>query len=263
MPDTMLRAESLLFSGTTLRRNSSQAEAVRAVQARLNERGCGPLAEDGLFGVATEAAVRLFQSRFFDASGVPLTVDGRVGPVTWAALFGTASLPPLVVGSGLAEAALRVAAEQLGIAEDPPGSNRGAAVEEFLDAVDLGPGNAWCAAFVYWCADRAARETGLPNRLPRTGGVLDMWRRARRAGLPCITAAEAAAQPALVTSGMVFVMDHGAGRGHTGFVRSLANGRLCTIEGNSNDGGSREGTGVFELTRRTLGSVSTGFIGLP
>ncbi len=127
----------------------------------------------------------------------------------------------------------------------------------------MGPGNAWCAAFVYWCADRAAVETGLPNPLPKTGGALEMWRRARRAGLPCVSAAEARARPALVTSGMVFVMDHGAGRGHAGFVEGLSNGRLRTVEGNSGGGGSREGTGVFALTRRTLGSVNAGFIGLP
>jgi hypothetical protein len=62
---------------------------------------------------------------------------------------------------------------------------------------------------------------------------------------------------------MVFVMDHGAGRGHTGYVEALSDGRLRTIEGNSSNGGSREGTGVFALTRRTLGSINGGFIGLP
>jgi hypothetical protein len=233
------------------------------VQARLVERGCGPLAADGIFGPRTEAAVRLFQSRFFDRSGAPLAVDGQVGPVTWAALFGAASLPPLAEGSALARAALRHAAEQVGVAEDPPGSNGGEAVEAFLASVGLGAGQAWCAAFVYWCVDRAATETGQANCMPKTGGVLEMWRRARKAGLPCVSAAEALARPALVTSGMVFVMDHGAGRGHTGFVQALSDGRLRTVEGNSSGGGSREGTGVFALTRRTLGSVNAGFIGLP
>ena len=66
-----------------------------------------------------------------------------------------------------------------------------------------------------------------------------------------------------MTSGSIFIMDHGEGRGHTGFVKSLADGRLGTVEGNSNDGGSREGTGVFGLTRRTLGSINAGFIALP
>ena len=263
MLDAALQQDTIPFPGATIRRNSPFTEAVRAVQARLGERGCGPLAVDGVFGPRTEAAVRLFQGRFFDRSGAPLLVDGQVGPVSWAALFGAASVPPLGEGSALAEAALRVAAGQVGVAEDPPGANAGEAVENFLASVGLGPGNAWCAAFVYWCADRASAETGLPNPLPKSGGVLEMWRRARKAGLPCVSAAEARARPSLVTGGMVFVLDHGAGRGHTGHVEALSDGRLRTIEGNSSNGGSREGTGVFALTRRTLGSINGGFIGLP
>jgi hypothetical protein len=43
----------------------------------------------------------------------------------------------------------------------------------------------------------------------------------------------------------------------------VANGRLVTVEGNSNDGRSREGTGVFRLDRRTIGTINAGFIGLP
>lgn len=263
MPDTLLRPEVVPFPGSTVRRNSPHTEAVRAVQARLNARGCGPVEVDGIFGPGTEAAARQFQARFFDPSGLPLAVDGQVGPVTWAALFGSASLPPMAKGTALAQAALRHAEKAVGVSEDPPGSNMGEEVEGFLSSVGLDGGNAWCAAFVYWCVERAAAEIGQANCLPRTGLVMGMWSGARRAGLPCVTAAEARAQPSLVTSGMIFVMDHGGGRGHTGFVKSLSDGRLATVEGNSNDGGSSEGTGVFGLTRRTLGSINAGFIGLP
>ena len=56
---------------------------------------------------------------------------------------------------------------------------------------------------------------------------------------------------------------------HTGQVvigpdpADAATGGHGAVEGNSNAGGSSEGTGVFGLTRRTLGSVNAGFIGLP
>jgi hypothetical protein len=263
MLNAALPQNSVPFPGAAVRRSSPFTGEVRAVQARLGERGCGPLAADGAFGPWTEAAARLFQGRSFDRSGAPLLADGQVGPVAWAALFGAASLPPLGEGSAFAAAALRVAAGQVGVVEDPPGSNGGEAVGRFLAPVGLGPGNAWCAAFVYWCADRASAETGRPNHLPKTGGVLETWRRARKAGLPCVSAPEARARPALVMSGMVFVMDHGAGRGHMGHVEGFSDGRLRTVEGNSSDGGSREGTGVFALARRTLGSVNGGSTGLP
>ena len=61
-------------------KNGSTGEAVKTLQARLNELGysCGVV--DGIFGAKTVAAVKSFQS----ANG--LTVDGIVGAQTWAAL---------------------------------------------------------------------------------------------------------------------------------------------------------------------------------
>lgn len=270
------------FPGFVVRRNCPDPAAVRRVQARLVALGCGPLAADGLFGRETERAVRTFQARFPDALGLPLLVDGEVGPVTWAALFGEAgaaaagngartragdaAAPAATAASGsLAADALARAAGEVGVSEAPPGSNRGARVEEFQRAAGCPPGSAWCAAFVYWCVAGAAAASGRANPLPRTGGVLEMWRRGRAAGLPSLTAAEAVARPGAVLPGMLFVQDHGGGKGHIGFVEGFdaASGRLVTVEGNANDGGSREGTGVFRLRRRTVGSANAGFLGLP
>lgn len=262
MPDTLPRGVSPIFPGVTLRRNSTATEAVRAVQAALNARGFGPVEADGIYGPQTEAAIRAFQARSFDATGLPLVVDGVVGPVTWVALFGEASLPKLKPGSALGSAALAFAGTQVGVKEQPALSNDGPEVRRYLASVGLPPGQPWCAAFVHYCVEQA-KPKDAANPLPRTGSVLAMWRNARKAGLPCLTTAEAVANPGLVSAGMIFIMDFGQGRGHTGFVHSLAGGRLSTIEGNSNENGSRDGTGVFALTRRTLGSINAGFIGLP
>jgi hypothetical protein len=54
-------------------------------------------------------------------------------------------------------------------------------------------------------------------------------------------------------------MDHGGGKGHTGIVTSRNGGYINTIEGNSNDGGSREGLGVFTLERK-ITTITKGFI---
>lgn len=252
------------FSGQVIKRNSPDRVGVTAIQKRLVELGCGPLAQTGLFDSATEGAVRLFQTRFPDLAGFPMKVDGEVGQITWAALFGEAELPPITkAGSGLAKAALAKAASQIGVMEKPPGSNSGPEVDAYLTSVGVGSGNAWCAAFVWWCTNEAASELGTPNRLPKSAGVLDMWRKAHKAGLPCITKQEAIANTGLVTSGMLFIMNFGGGLGHVGFVEGFESGRLVTIEGNSNDGGSREGIGVFRLRRRTIGAVTEGFIGIP
>jgi hypothetical protein len=255
---------AVAFPGQIVRRNSSDSRSVVAIQQRLVELGCGPLPVNGLFDAGTESAVRMFQARFPDRQGIPLVADGEVGPISWAVLFGTAGMPAITApGSSLAGEALAKALSQVGVMEKPLGSNRGTEVEQYLRAVGVAPGNAWCAAFTWWCANEAAQAKGMPNLLPRTGGVLEMWRRSKRAGLPCVTADQAVANTALVTAGMIFAMDFGGGLGHMGFVEGFAGGRLVTIEGNSNDDGSRNGTGVFRLQRRTIGSINAGFIGIP
>jgi hypothetical protein len=94
----------------------------------------------------------------------------------------------------------------------------------------------------------------------KTAGVLAHWNRAEQAGARRIKAAEASARPELVRPGQIFVMDFGSGVGHTGLVREVRAGKLVTIEGNTNTGGSREGIGVFERAGRTMGSIDKGFI---
>ena len=78
------------------------------------------------------------------------------------------SAPP----TALARTVLRVAASQVGVSEVPPGSNRGPEVDGYLRAVGLDPEQwsyPWCAAFVYWCFERACRELGRPNPVGRHG----------------------------------------------------------------------------------------------
>jgi hypothetical protein len=57
----------------------------------------------------------------------------------------------------------------------------------------------------------------------------------------------------------VFFIDTGGSHGHTGIVAANVNGLLETIEGNTNDNGSREGIGVFRRTRRRLNDINLGF----
>lgn len=61
-------------------RRGAQGEEVRDVQVALNKWGYGPLAEDGVFGQATESAVKLLQE------GNDLIVDGIIGPSTFKVL---------------------------------------------------------------------------------------------------------------------------------------------------------------------------------
>lgn len=253
------------YPGKALRHGSRGADVER-VQRRLLALGISAVgAPDGDYGDRTTSAVRLFQARAEDAPGEPLEIDGIVGPRTWRALFrplAAGADEPASPASGLAAAALAVARGEVGVREQPPGSNRGPEVDLYLSAVGAGLlGQPWCMAFVYWCFSQAARRLGVDNPAPRTAGVIASWNEARDvAAARIVTAAEARRDPAGVTPGMVFYIDTGGGAGHAGFVADVIDGRLVTIEGNTNDGGSREGIGVFLRSRRRIEAINLGFV---
>jgi hypothetical protein len=139
----------------------------------------------------------------------------------------------------LAQSSLEVATRQIGVQEIPKGSNAGPEVEIYLKSVGLTKGYSWCMAFVYWCVSTSSTTSSTTrNPLKKTAGVLDQWN----------------SKPELrITTpvpGSVFIMDFGKGQGHTGFVEKiLPGGKIQTIEGNTNDDGSREGYKVCRRTR--------------
>lgn len=140
----------------------------------------------------------------------------------------------------MSKRALEIAVSQLGVSEYPRGSNKGPEIDQYLRAVNINFPAPWCAAFVVCCHD----EAGV--KITRTGGVLDMWNRspANRVSDP---------QP-----GDVIILDYGQGKGHTGIVESVACGVVTTIEGNTNDEGSREGYEVARRLRKI--SAAKGFL---
>jgi hypothetical protein len=75
-----------------------------------------------------------------------------------------------------------------------------------------------------------------------------------------IAASEADNTPGLVKPGMVFVIDSGGGHGHMGLIKQVDGDVLTTIEGNTNNDGSRDGIGVFERNGRTISHINLGFL---
>lgn len=155
----------------------------------------------------------------------------------------------------IAARALDIATTQIGVREKGS-SNSGPQVDQYLKSVGLTPGFPWCMAFVYWCYNQAAQASGVTNFLIRTGGVMHQWNEqqpTRKIILDKVLKNQALIQP-----GAVFIMDHGKGTGHTGLVEKIHGSFIDTIEGNTNDEGSREGVEVCRRTRR-LSSIK-GFI---
>jgi hypothetical protein len=161
-------------------------------------------------------------------------------------------------GKTLAALALQVAQGQVGQCEKPIGSNSGPMIDEYLNAVGLHPGYAWCQAFMYWCYQQAAQQLKGANPVVKTGGALDCWH--KTAVQFKITQAEAVKSPALLNPGFQFILSLGNGAGHTGLIEKMEGTILHTIEGNSNNNGSREGYEVVRHQRHISDKLIVGFV---
>ncbi len=255
------------YPGRLIKQGEQDASVVRALKDQLNKalalQGKARLdVNDSNFGPKVKQAVQLFQARHVDPEGRPLKPDGVVGAITWGALFGADSVPAADEASDAflgAVLAVALAEEARKVREVPPKSNRGPAVEAYLDSVDLRGGNAWCCAFTYWCFEQAARQQGRANPMVRTAGCLDHWNGAPDKGARRIVKDDAINNPDLLHPGMVFIMDFGGGKGHTGFIVAVRGGMIDTVEGNTNISLGREGDGVYRLTRK-LSEINKGYI---
>ena len=133
------------------------------------------------------------------------------------------------------EAVLSIARPLVG--EREIGPNDGPFVKEVLASVGLGPGHPWCAAFNFY----VFRKAGFESRVPRSAWSPD-WVRGGRRGNPHKADVFGIYFPA---KGRV---------AHTGLVEVAGEAFVTTIEGNTNEAGSREGDGVYRKKRpvRTL-----------
>jgi hypothetical protein len=134
---------------------------------------------------------------------------------------------PAQGGTPAGMAALNIAGAEIGVAEQPPGSNDSPRIAQYRQATAGSGVGPWCAYFVSW----AAREAGTPlgEQGQGFGRVDDVWAWAERAG-KAVPAAAGPPQP-----GDLIVWDE-----HIGIVEGvLPDGSIQTVEGNSSDQVSR------------------------
>lgn len=151
------------------------------------------------------------------------------------------------------DAALARAVSQIGVHEQG-GANKGPQVDAYLASVHLRPGFSWCAAFVYWCFDAAARDCGMVNPCPRTAAAVRLW-----------NLADAACRTQVAAPGLVYVLDHGHGVGHAGIVETVSESatdgkRISEISGNTNDQGAREGNAVARHAGKDPAAIHGGYL---
>lgn len=135
--------------------------------------------------------------------------------------------------SNLRQRVIDTALSQVGVRE-ATGHNDGVAVEKYLKVCGLGKGYAWCAAFVSWIyyvnqvtTFKTAWAPGWfpssrvnkPGVTPQPGDVGGLWMNGRIS--------------------------------HVFFIYQWSEKVTKTIEGNTNEAGSREGDGVYVKRRLT------------
>ena len=133
---------------------------------------------------------------------------------------------------------LELARRQLGVKEDPPGSNKVKYNAWYYGREVSGAAYHWCMVFVQWVFDRASVK--LPTRTASCGALM---RAAQAAGC-------------WVTKGyrpgdvVIYDFPGGAATDHCGIVEAVDDSRVSAIEGNTSSSNDADGGAVERRTRR-------------
>ena len=133
---------------------------------------------------------------------------------------------------------LELARRQLGVKEDPPGSNKVKYNAWYYGREVSGAAYPWCMVFVQWVFDRASVK--LPTRTASCGALM---RAAQAAGC-------------WVTKGyrpgdvVIYDFPGGAATDHCGIVEAVDDSRVSAIEGNTSSSNDADGGAVERRTRR-------------
>lgn len=143
-----------------------------------------------------------------------------------------------------------LARKEIGV-EEINGSNCGPRVNEYKAATWLDPKKswAWCAAFVCWLVLQALQASGIKQtktfKRPRTAGAWDFrnWSLAQDNSVRTVDRPG----PADIAPGDILIYTFS----HIGVASSTcdADGYCRAIEGNTDDGGDRDGGAVLEMKR--------------
>jgi len=139
----------------------------------------------------------------------------------------------------LREQVAKVYTAEIGVRE-LTGHNDGARVVEYLKAANLRKGDAWCAAFVTWTFKKAGVKAIVsgysPNWFP--AGKTVFKKGTSRNSVPG-------------TADVFGIWFNSKNRiAHVGFIDVWQDNSYCiTVEGNTNEAGSREGDGVYRKRR--------------
>lgn len=129
---------------------------------------------------------------------------------------------------------------QIGVRE-LTGNNDGAAVETYLRYVGLSKGDPWCAAFVCWALGQNKVQNPRSGYCPTLFLTKNIIYQRNRKSNPTPKVTD--------IFGIYFLEKRRIA--HVGFIDSWTPTITTTVEGNTNEAGSREGDGVYRKIRLT------------
>lgn len=247
-------------------RKGSKGQSVAQLQKLLNAFNKDfKLQVDGDFGPSTLNAVKQFQK------SAGLNSDGVVGPKTWQAISlghpikaKLSPTPSATESVSYPQGLLAdIAAKYIGVKET--GNNKAGNSKELLAIFEADSlvingqtdGYPWCAAFVSFCVQKLlnnspAFTTVTPPKEASVSRFLNVWAKNNR----CLVFPKDSTffKP---RRGDIVVFTFS----HIGIVESVSGRMITTIEGNTNDAGSREGSVVARKVRTS--SIIKSYIRLP
>jgi len=231
---------------------SRRGKKVRVLQEWLSLQGLG-VAIDGDFGPATERAVSLFQER------IGIQVTGKVDDETFLMLTAPilralAPIDPLE----MTYLEIVVAYARQHLAQHPMeigGQNMGPWVRLYMQGNDGTPW-AWCAGFVCFILHQAADTLKIKSPVRTTFSCDVLAERAKDGGR--FISEKSVRDGSFPTPGTIFLVRRSSiDWTHTGLVIGAEDNVFETIEGNTNDEGSREG---YEVCHRFRGYKKKDFV---
>jgi hypothetical protein len=216
---------------------------------------------DSDFGPATQKTLQRFQlNEGLEADGIagPDVWEAVLAPIVRATMQSLRAEPQLV---SFREAVVEYARQHL--IEHPReigGQNRGPWVRLYCDGHDGDPW-AWCAGFVSYVLTQTTNHHGVTCPITATVSCDRLALDAEKEGRLIRWASKTTdgVHPSVaVRPGDIFLVHKiGDDWTHTGIVTSVSTTSVQTIEGNTNDEGSREG---YEVCARTRGYDRLDFI---
>ena len=231
-------------------KRGSRGRAVKTAQEWLTLHSFN-LQLDGAFGPATQRAIEAFQRK------KSLSVTGTITRNTYDALFAPLDYvqAPVKPASTLGKTLLTYSKRHL--RQHPMevgGQNRGPWVRLYMKGNE-GEAWPWCAGFVSYVLKQASQAHGVRMPIAPTFSCDLLAASAKQKGR---FLSGRKANPDTLTPGSIFLNRRSSTDWvHTGIVVAVHKDSIETIEGNTNDEGSREG---YEVCRRFRGYGKKDFI---